>query len=325
MKIMPLQQRGISDSRIIYGCMGLGGGWNKDPITNENVKVAEACIDAALEAGMTMFDHADIYAFGKAESVFGQVLHASPGLREQMVIQSKCGIRFPDQYGGQRFDFSRDYILKSVDGILGRLGIEYLDTLLLHRPDALMEPEEISEAFSLLFKAGKVRHFGVSNMNVGQIKFIQSALDVPLVINQLELSLSHLHWLDEGIHVNQDAGLNVHFGEGLLEHCQLSNIQIQSWSPLSRGLFTTPLTGSEPEHVRETALLIQSLARDKQTTPEAIVLGWLMRHPAKIQPVIGTANPSRILACADGVRQAELMTREQWYELYITSRGVPLP
>lgn len=325
MKMMPLQHRGISDSRIVYGCMGLGGGWNRDPITNEHVRVAEACIDAALESGMTMFDHADIYAFGKAESVFGQVLHNQPGLREQMIIQSKCGIRFPDQYGGQRFDFSKDYILKSVDGILGRLGIDYLDSLLLHRPDALMEPDEISEAFTTLLAQGKVRHFGVSNMNVGQIKFIQKALDMPLVINQLELNLSHLHWLEEGIHVNQDAGLTVHFGEGLLEHCQMENIQIQSWSPLSRGLFTSSLTGSEPDNVRETALLIQKIAEENETTPESIVLAWLMRHPAKIQPVIGTANPSRILACADGARQAGLMTRELWYELFIASRGIALP
>jgi predicted oxidoreductase len=325
MKTMPLARREISNSRIIYGCMGLGGGWNKDSITAEHHKVAEQCIDAALESGITMFDHADIYAFGKAESVFGQVLHQRPGLREQIILQSKCGIRFPDQLGGQRFDFSRDYILKAVDGILGRLGIEYLDILLLHRPDVLMEPEEISEAFSKLRNEGKVRHFGVYNMNVGQIKFIQQALEMPLVVNQLELSLSHLHWVEEGIHVNQDAGLQVHFGEGLLEHCQMENIQIQAWSPLSRGLFTNPLTGSEPDYVRETALLIEQIATENQTTKEAVVLAWTMRHPAKIQPVIGTANPVRIRACADAIAQAERMTREQWYQLFVASRGVPLP
>lgn len=325
MKMMPLQQHGITTSRMIYGCMGLGGGWNHDPITSEHVRLAEDCVDAALESGITMFDHADIYAFGKAESVFGQVLHQRPGLREKIIIQSKCGIRFPDSEGGQRFDFSRSYIMKAVDGILARLGTEYLDLLLLHRPDSLMEPDEISEAFTQLFAQGKVRHFGVSNMNVGQMKFIQQSLDMPLVVNQLELSLSHLHWLDAGIHVNQDAGVHVHFGEGLLEHCQMEHVQLQAWSPLARGLFTSQLTGSEPDHVRETALLVQQLAEQNGTTPEAIVLAWLMRHPAKIQPVIGTANPDRIRACRDAVEQAEKMTREQWYALFIASRGVALP
>jgi predicted oxidoreductase len=325
MKQLPLEQRGISNSALIYGCMGLGGGWNKNPITKENHLLAEACIDAALESNITLFDHADIYAFGKAEIVFGEILKKRPSLREQIVLQSKCGIRFPDESGGQRFDFSKSYILEAVDGILTRLGTDYLDILLLHRPDCLMEPDEISEAFSILKQAGKVKHFGVSNMNVGQINFIQRSLDMPLVVNQLEISLSHLHWINQGIHVNQDAGTNVHFGEGILEHCQMENMQIQAWSPLSRGLFTSPLTGSEPDNVRETALLLQKRATQNNTTPESMLLAWIMRHPAKIQPVIGTSHPTRIRACADAAIQAEKMTREQWYKLFVTARGVALP
>jgi predicted oxidoreductase len=325
MKQMAIATRGIATSRMIYGCMGLGGGWNRDPITAAHVKQAESCMEAALSAGMTMFDHADIYAFGKAETVFGQVLARRPDLRAQMVLQSKCGIRFADETGGHRFDFSSDYIKNSVDGILQRLQVEHLDVLLLHRPDLLMEPDAIAEAFSTLKAAGKVRHFGVSNMNAGQMKFIQRALDEPLVVNQLELSLSHLHWLEEAIHVNQDAGLQVHFGEGTLEYCQMADVQLQAWSPLSRGLYTGSLTGSEPDHVRETALLVQQLAGEYETTAEAIVLGWLMRHPAKIQPVIGTATPTRITACADAPRIAESMTREHWYALFVSARGVGLP
>jgi predicted oxidoreductase len=305
--------------------MGLGGGWTKQPITDVDVKTAEAAVEAALEAGIRMFDHADIYAFGKAESVFGQVLAGRPELRDQIQIQSKCGIRFPDATGGQRFDFSKAYILRAVDGILGRLGMETLDTLLLHRPDVLMEPDEIAEAFVTLRAAGKVREFGVSNMSAAQVQFLQRALDRPLVVNQLELSLSHRHWLDATIHVNQDAGREVHFGEGTLEYCQMHGVEIQAWSPLSRGLYTSPLTGSEPDDVRETALLVQQLAAAYSVAPEAIVLGWLMRHPAHIRPVIGTVNPARIRACSDADRIAKAMTREQWYALYIAARGVPLP
>ena len=317
--------RGQANSRIIYGCMGLGGGWTKNPITQDDVRTAEAAVEAALGAGMTTFDHADIYAFGKAEYVFGQVLAGRPELRNQIQIQSKCGIRFPDATGGQRFDFSKTYILRAVDGILGRLGVETLDTLLLHRPDVLMEPDEVAEAFASLQAAGKVRQFGVSNMSAAQMQFLQRALDVPLVVNQLEMSLSHRHWLDASIHVNQDAGREVHFGEGTLEYCQMHDVQLQAWSPLSRGLYTTPLTGSEPDDVRETALLVQQLAAEYGVAPEAIVLGWLMRHPAKIQPVIGTVNTTRIDACADADRIANVMTREQWYALYIAARGVALP
>lgn len=314
-----------ANSRVIYGCMGLGGGWTKNPISKDDVKTAEACVEAALEAGMRTFDHADIYAFGKAESVFGQVLAGRPELREAIQIQSKCGIRFPDAHGGQRFDFSKAYILRAVDGILGRLGIPTLDTLLLHRPDVLMEPDEIAEAFAALRAAGKVRQFGVSNMSAAQMQFLQRSLEMPLVANQLELSLSHRHWLDATIHVNQDAGREVHFGEGTLEYCQMHGVQLQAWSPLSRGLYTSPLTGSEPDAVRETALLVQAMAADYGVAPEAIVLGWLMRHPAKIQPVIGTTNPTRIRASADADRIAQTMTREQWYALYVAARGVALP
>jgi predicted oxidoreductase len=316
---------GQANSRIIYGCMGLGGGWTKNPITQEDVRTAEGAVEAALEAGMRTFDHADIYAYGKAESVFGQVLAARPDLRETIQIQSKCGIRFPDATGGQRFDFSKAYILRAVDGILGRLGIETLDTLLLHRPDVLMEPDDVAEAFTMLRDAGKVRQFGVSNMGAAQMQFLQRSLDAPLVVNQLELSLSHRHWLDAAIHVNQDAGREVHFGEGTLEYCQMHDVQVQAWSPLSRGLYTRPLTGSEPDDVRETALLVQKLAAEFGVAPEAIVLGWLMRHPAKIQPVIGTVNPTRIRACADADRIANSLSREQWYALYISARGVALP
>jgi predicted oxidoreductase len=305
--------------------MPFGGGWNSDPITPDDLRKAEAAVDAALAIGVTMVDHANIYTRGKAEETFGRILKSRPGLRERLVIQSKCGIRFGEGDVPGRFDFSKEHILESVDGSLRRLGVDYLDILLLHRPDPLVEPEEVAEAFGALKASGKVRYFGVSNMSAAQMRFLQRALPDQLAVNQLELSLAHLHWLDQGVHVNQAAGVGVNFAEGLLEYCQMENVQIQAWGPLAQGRFSGRQVEGDPETVQKTAALVRKMADAKETTPEAIVLGWLMRHPAQIQPVIGTVNPERIAACADAERQAQLMTREEWYALYVSARGKPMP
>ncbi|MFK4304596.1 putative oxidoreductase [Paenibacillus sp. RC254] len=325
MKIIPLQKRNISDSRLVLGCMPFGGEWDRTPYTQEHVVEAERAVEAARFIGITMFDHADIYRAGKAEEIFGRILKGQPGLREQIVIQSKCGICLPEGTLPTRFDFSYAHIMESVDGILKRLGTEYLDILLLHRPDPLVEPEEVAEAFSKLKASGKVRHFGVSNMNVSQIQFLERSLAEPLIANQLEMSLAHLHFIDQTVHVNQQAGTNVHFGEGLMEFCQTQDIQLQAWSPLAQGRFSGSSLDGQPERIRQTAELVQKLAAEKETTREAIVLGWIMKHPARIQPVIGTANPARIKACQDAERQSELMTRDEWYTLYVSARGEKLP
>jgi predicted oxidoreductase len=325
MKILPIQQRGLRTSRLVLGCMPFGGGWKRDPITKEDVLNAEKAVDAALAIGITMFDHADIYGMGKAEETFGAILKNRPDLREQIVIQSKCGIRLGEGSLPGRFDFSEEHILQSVDGSLRRLGIEYLDVLLLHRPDPLMEPDEVAGAFGQLKAAGKVRYFGVSNMSVAQIRFLQRALPDQLAVNQLEMSLAHLHWLDQGVHVNQAAGVPVNFGEGLMEYCQMETIQLQAWGPLAQGRFSGRSGEAEPDNVRQTAALVGQMAVEKETTPEAIVLGWLMKHPALIQPVVGTTNPQRIRACEDAEQQAQRMTREEWYTLYVSARGNPMP
>lgn len=326
MKKMPLADRGITTSRLVLGCMSFGGGWkSNEPITEEVILEAERAVDAALSIGINMFDHANIYARGKAEATFGEVLKRRPGLREKIIIQSKCGIRFAEGSIPGRYDFSKDHILKEVDGILKRLGIEHLDILLLHRPDPLMDPEEVAEAFGRLKSSGKVRYFGVSNMNAAQIRFLQQALPDKIAVNQIELSLAHLDFLDEGVHVNQKAGTSVHFSEGLLEFCQMERIQIQAWGPLAQGRFSGRAIQDEPEHIRKTAELVRKMAAEKETTPEAIVLGWLMKHPAMIQPIIGTIRPERIKACADAERQSQLMTREEWYSLYVSARGKALP
>lgn len=323
MNKIPIQQRGLAASRLVLGCMGLGGGWNDEPITEQHLAAAHAAVEAALEAGINMFDHADIYTRGKAEQVFGQVLKERPEWRECIVLQSKCGIRFADNGIPGRYDFSKEHILRSVDGSLKRLGVEYLDILLFHRPDPLMEPEEVAEAMSALKSAGKVRAFGVSNMSAGQIRLLQAYSKEPFIVNQLEMSLAKIGWVDQGVHVNQNAAKEDIFPEGTLEYCRLENIQIQAWGPLAQGVFSGRDLSDQPASIRETAELVQAMANEKGTTREAIILAWLMRHPAGIQPVIGTANPERIRACGEAANLT--LTREEWYTLYVSSRGRALP
>ncbi|WP_342476717.1 aldo/keto reductase [Paenibacillus sp. FSL H7-0350] len=324
LKALPLNRRGIPASRIALGCMGLGGGWDREPVTAANMKQGHEALDAALSIGINFFDHADIYTRGKAEKVFGQIFKERPGLREDILLQSKCGIKLmePGELSNS-FDLSREHILSSVDGTLTRLGTEYIDILLLHRPDPLMDPEEVAEALHQLKASGKVRHFGVSNMSAAQIQLLQTYCDEPFIVNQLHMSLSKISWVDAVLSVNRDPWKDITFPEGTMEYCRAGNIQLQAWGPLAQGLFSgRPLDG-QPDNVVNTAAMVRRLADEKATTPEAIVLAWLMTHPAAIQPVIGTVNPQRISACA-GADQLEL-SRKEWYELYITSRGEKLP
>lgn len=322
---LPLNRHGFSASRLVLGCMRFAGEWSRsDPLTAEHIREMHEAVDAALSVGINMFDHADIYKFGKAEEAFGRVLRERPGLRDSIVIQSKCGIRLREGPNGSSiFDFSKAHILASVDGILQRLGIETLDVLLLHRPDPLVDPEEVAEAFAALKKAGKVKRFGVSNMSAGQMKFLQAYLDEPLVANQLEMSLLKLDWLDAGVHVNQEEGKLSSFPDGTIEYCRLNNVQIQAWGPLATGLLTGRKAADAAPNVRAAAELVARKAQEKGVSPEAILIAFLLRHPARIQPVIGTTRPDRIHACAEA-EKVEL-TREEWYELYITSRGRPMP
>lgn len=324
-KQLPLQKRNISSSRLVLGCMGLGGGWNQHPITKNDILQGERVIDTALEIGISMFDHADIYTFGKAEQVFGEVLKRRPQLRNDIVIQSKCGIRFAEGAIPARYDFSKAHIVNSVEQILERLGIEQLDILLLHRPDPLADPEEVAEAFEQLLKQGKVRSFGVSNMNAAQIQLLQTYCSMPITVNQLEMNLHKLDWLEGGVLVNQKAGVDVNFSDGIIEHCRVRNIQLQAWAPLAKGIYTGGPIGEPTEAILKTKELVTEMAKQKETTTEAIVLGWLMRHPAQLQPVIGTTNEERIRNCSEASKQGELMTREEWYTLYVASRGQSLP
>ncbi|KKO45900.1 aldo/keto reductase [Arsukibacterium ikkense] len=319
----PLASKLRQHSPLVFGCMSLGGPWNSNPLSAADITAAHQAVDAALEAGIRIFDHADIYTLGKAEQAFGKVLAQRPELRQLITLQSKCGIRFADKHGPQRYDFSAEWLSQSVDHILKRLQIEQLDILLLHRPDPLMQPEEVAATFGQLVQSGKVKHFGVSNMQQHQMALLQDALIDPLLVNQLELSLSHLAWLDEGTTAGCSGQPAVNFSAGTIEYCRRHKVQLQAWGSLSQGLFSGKDTSKAAEPIRATARLVATLAAEYQVSPEAIVLGWLMRHPAQIQPVIGTINPSRIAAC--GQASQVLLSREHWYALYLAARGAPLP
>lgn len=330
MKNMQSKQRPIPLNRYLenvsalsYGCMGLGGDWDQNPVSSEKIIQAHQVVDTALEAGINLFDHADIYTLGKAEKAFGQVLAERPELREKMYIQSKCGIRFADDAGPKRYDFSKQWVSSSVDNILSRLHTEYIDILILHRPDPLMELDEIADTLVKIKNSGKVRHFGVSNMHQQQMAYLQSALDAPLVANQIEISLAKRDWLEEGIMAGDPAGRDINFTAGTLEYCRQHDVQIQAWGSLAQGLFSGRDTAGESMVVQATCRLVFELATKHQVPAEAIVLGWLMRHPAAIQPVIGTTNLERIKACVQA-EQVQL-TREEWYQLYETARGHDLP
>ncbi|MEM9935332.1 MAG: aldo/keto reductase [Bacteroidota bacterium] len=308
-------------SAIAYGCMGLGGSWDNSPISAEDIKLAEGAIEACLEAEINFFDHADIYTFGKAEEVFGRILHGRPDLREKIYLQSKGAIRL-DQ-NPPYYDFSKEWLLTTLDNTLSRLQVDYLDVWLLHRPDPLMDLEEMADIFSTIKEAGKVKHFGISNMNRHQIAYLQQALDTPFIVNQIELSLSRLDWLLEGVMFDHPEGEAVNFTSGTLEYCREHHIQIQSWGSMANGIFSGKPLQQESHAVQETTKLVAELAEKYETTLEGIVLAFIMRHPAKIQPVIGTTNPKRINNCMAAT--SVTLSRQDWYRLLISSYGKNLP
>ncbi|MBR0087272.1 MAG: aldo/keto reductase [Lachnospiraceae bacterium] len=284
-------------SVIGAGCMRIAG------MTEDAV---EAFVLNAVDHEINFFDHADIYGGGKSELLFGSVLKKHPSLREKIFIQSKCAIH------DGLFDFDRDYILKSVDGILSRLNTDHLDSLLLHRPDALMEPEEVGEAFDILKASGKVRSFGVSNMNRYQMELLSSGLNVDLSANQLQMSLVHAPMLEAGFNVNMMADASVMRDGGTLEYCRLKKVVVQTWSPLQIGYFGGVFL--KDERYPELNALLDQLAEEQHTTPDAIAYAWLLRYPAKMQVITGTTNNEHLnnaAAAADVV-----LTKKQWYDLY---------
>ena len=305
MKTITLNNTNLSIPEIGMGCMRI--------VELENADAVKSWVDTALEHGINFFDHADIYGKGRCEELFGQVL--TPSLREKIILQSKCSIR-----PGIAFDFSKEHILNSVDGILKRLNTEYLDILLLHRPDALMEPEEVADAFRILKENGKVRHFGVSNQTPMQMELLSKYCDEPLLINQLQLSIAHCPMINSGINANMynDSGINR--DGGVLEYCRLKDITIQAWSPFQYGMFEGIFLGNEK--FAELNKVIDDLAEKYNVTNSAIAVAWILRHPAGIQTIVGTTNKDRIaqISKASEIR----LTREEWYALYMAA-GNKLP
>lgn len=305
MKTITLNNTNLSIPEIGMGCMRI--------VELENVDAVKGWVDTALEHGINFFDHADIYGKGRCEELFGQIL--TPSLREKIILQSKCSIR-----PGIAFDFSKEHILNSVDGILKRLNTEYLDILLLHRPDTLMEPEEVADAFRILKENGKVRHFGVSNQTPMQMELLSKYCDEPLLINQLQLSIAHCPMINSGINANMynDSGINR--DGGVLEYCRLKDITIQAWSPFQYGMFEGIFLGNEK--FAELNKVIDDLAEKYNVTNSAIAVAWILRHPAGIQTIVGTTNKDRIaqISKASEIR----LTREEWYALYMAA-GNKLP
>ena len=322
MKTYRIPNTPFAATRIAYGCMGIGGGWDATPLSDQTRKAALASVRAALDAGVNFFDHADIYARGKNEEAFSGVWKEMPGLRDKVIVQTKCGIRFEnDPVPGvpARYDYSKQHILSTVEGSLRRLKTDYVDILLLHRPDALVEPEEVAAAFEQLYVSGKVRYFGVSNHSAWQIELLKRYLPHPLVVNQLELSVVHNQLVNAGVVVNQDLPVMPTHGEGTLEYCRLNNITIQAWSPVAHGRIAKALAGQGEERLRAAGELATTMAKKKGVSMDAILIAWLLRHPAGIQPIVGTTQPERIKeACkADDVE----LTREEWYSLFAAGSG----
>lgn len=287
----------IKASSIALGCMR---------ISDKPIKQVEELIDTALGEGINFFDHADIYGGGKSEEVFGKVLKKKKDLRGKIIIQTKCGIR------NGYYDFSKEHILKSVEGSLKRLGTDYIDILLLHRPDTLMEPEEVAEAFSILHNSGKVRNFGVSNFNPMQIELLSKYLNQRIIVNQLQFSIAHTGMIDFGFNVNMKVDQAINRDGSVLEYCRLKGITIQAWSPFQYGFFEGTFLGNEK--FKELNEKIDEIAIQKGVPSIAIPIAWILRHPAKIQPIVGTTNPARL---KDICKAADIeVTREEWYELY---------
>ncbi|SEO79561.1 Predicted oxidoreductase [Amphibacillus marinus] len=305
MKSIELGTSNLNTSAISLGCMRMSG------LTKAE---AQHVIHNALDLGVNLFDHADIYGRGLSEQIFADAIDMSPTIREEIILQSKCGIR-----KGQ-FDFSKQHIINSVEGSLKRLKTDYLDILLLHRPDTLVEPEEVAEAFAELKAAGKVKHFGVSNQNPGQIELLKKYLEEDLIINQLQFSLMHTPMIDAGFNVNMAHDKAIVRDNGILEYCRLNNMTIQAWSPFQFGMMEGVFIGHK--EFPELNQKLQELAAKYEVTDSAIAIAWILRHPAKIQPVVGTMNQQRL---ADIAKATEIkLTREEWYDLYLAA-GNKLP
>ena len=309
MKTIAIGSSALTASRLAYGCWRIADSSNSDPCAS-----GRRAVLAAVEAGYTLFDHADIYCDGEGERLFGTVLKEISGLRARIVIASKCGIRKPGEPtpdAPYRYDFSADYIVSSCEESLQRLGVETIDIYQLHRPDYLMNPEEVAGAFSRLKAAGKVREFGVSNFRPSQIIALQRACPMRLVVNQIEISLANVTALEDGT----------------LDHCLAERLTAMAWSPLAGGLLASGakriLPSQENYQTKPIVAALDALAQQRGATRPAVALAWLLKHPAGIMPIVGSTDPANIRACA--AADSLDLTREEWYRLFEAARGQRLP
>ena len=286
-------------------------------IEDKSVKEVEELVETALSVGINAFDLADIYGRGRCEELLGLVLKNRPDLREEMWIQSKCGIRIEEF---TYFDFSKEYILQSVDGILERLQVDYLDSLLLHRPDALMESDQVAEAFEILQKSGKVRDFGVSNQNPMMMELLKKDVKQPLAVNQLQLSAAFTPGFESGFHVNMEDSQAAMRDGSIFEYCKLHDVVIQAWSVLQFGYFKGNFVGNEKFQALNQVL--DRLAFKYGVTPSTIAISWILRYPAKMQAVVGTTNPKHLREVSQAANFS--LTRKEWYEIYLAA-GNNLP
>ena len=308
MRYITLGQDDKELSEIVLGMMR---------IKDKSVKEVEELVETALSVGINAFDLADIYGRGRCEELLGLVLKNRPDLREKMWIQSKCGIRIEEF---TYFDFSKDYIIKSVDGILQRLKIDHLDSLLLHRPDALMESAQVAEAFDLLYKQGKVRDFGVSNQNPMMMELLKKEVKQSLSINQLQLSATFTPGFEAGFHVNMEDSQAAMRDGSIFEYCKLHDVVIQAWSVLQFGYFKGNFVGNEKFQALNQVL--DRLAIKYGVTPSTIAISWILRYPAKMQAVVGTTNSKHLREVSQAANFS--LTRKEWYEIYLAA-GNNLP
>ena len=306
MKNINIWNSGIKASEIGLGCMRMASVEKSE---------AEKIIKTSLEEGINFFDHADIYGGGKSEEVFADAIKMDSSIREKMIIQTKCSI-----VPGIMYDFSKEHILNSVDASLKRLKTDYVDTLLLHRPDTLMEPEEVAEAFSKLHESGKVKYFGVSNHTAMQIELLNKYLNNKIIINQLQFSIMHTGMIDAGLNMNIKNDASIDRDGGVLEYCRLKDITIQAWSPYQYGFFEGVFLDNDkfPELNKK----INSIAEKYAVTNTAIATAWILRHPAKIQTIVGSMNAERIKEICKASNIT--LTRQEWYEIYLAA-GNKLP
>ena len=308
MRYITLGQDDKELSEIVLGMMR---------IEDKSVKEVEELVETALSVGINAFDLADIYGRGRCEELLGLVLKNRPDLREKMWIQSKCGIRIEEF---TYFDFSKDHIIKSVDGILQRLKIDHLDSLLLHRPDALMESDQVAEAFDLLYKQGKVRDFGVSNQNPMMMELLKKDVKQPLAVNQLQLSAAFTPGFESGFHVNMEDSQAAIRDGSIFEYCKLYDVVIQAWSVLQFGYFKGNFVGNEK--FQQLNQVLNRLAFKYSVNPSAIAIAWVLRYPAKMQAVVGTTNPKHLREVSQAANFS--LTRKEWYEIYLAA-GNNLP